>query len=180
MSKEALEKLAEKFGDAVLETHSKFGDDTARLDPVRWIEVFEWLKGEEGFDHFIDLTAVDYLGIEEGLPRFEVVVHLRNSETGARLRVKARLTEDRPMIDTLSGLYKGANWFERECHEMYGVKFMGHPDPRPLLLYPEFKGYPLRRDYPIDKRQPLIRLLKPEKRRFPRPMDETPHGHEEE
>ena len=66
---------------------------------------------------------------------------------------------------------------ERECHEMYGIMFTGHPDLRPLLLYPEFEGYPLRKDYPIGKRQPLIPLLAPEERRFPIPEDLTPYGH---
>ena len=179
MSADIIEKLKAQFGDVVEDTHDQAGDDTARVSRSKWLEVATYLRDEAGMDHFIDLTAVDYLGHEEGLARFEVVCHLRSMETGKRVRIKARVPEDTPSIATLSSLWKGANWFERECHEMYGIKFMGHPDLRPLLLYAGFEGHPLRKDYPIDKRQPMIPLLAPEERRFPRPLDETPHGHDE-
>ncbi len=178
MSQKVIDTLKERFETAVLHTHGECGDDTARVDRDYWVPVMKYLRDEQGMNHFIDLTAVDYLDREAGLDRFEVVVHLRSMETGARVRLKARVPESDPSIPTLSGLWKGADWFERECHEMYGIDFKGHPDPRPLLLYPEFKGFPLRKDYPIDKRQPRIPLLASEERRFPRPADETPHGHQ--
>jgi len=178
MSQKVIDELKQRFESAVLFSHSEGGDDTARVDRDYWLPVMKYLRDEQGMDHFIDLTAVDYLDREEGLPRFEVVVHLRSMKTGARVRIKARVPESDPSISSLNALWKGANWFERECHEMYGIDFKGHPDQRPLLLYPEFKGYPLRKDYPIDKRQPRIPLLASEERRFPRPVDETPHGHD--
>ncbi len=178
MSEQAINKVKDRFNDAVELTHSELGDDTAGVKPEKWLEVVRFLKDKLGFDLFVDLTAVDFLGREEGLPRFEVVLHLRNMETGKRVRVKARLPGQGPAIDSLTPLYKAADWFERECHEMYGIKFKGHGDLRPLLLYPEFKGYPLRKDYPIDGRQPRVALRAPEERRFPRVMDETPHGHD--
>jgi NADH-quinone oxidoreductase subunit C len=178
MSKQAINKINDKFPGAVEEIHGRCGDDTARIKREKWVEVMRFLKEYLGFDLFVDLTAVDFQGREEGLPRFEVVCHLRNMDTGERLRIKARVPGDNPSIISLTPLWKGADWFERECHEMYGIKFMGHPDPRPLLLYPEFEGYPLRKDYPIDLRQPLVGLLGTEERRFARPMDETPHGHD--
>ena len=164
MSKEIIEKIKGKFEKAVLSSHDQCGDDTVSVVPKKWFEIVKFLKEELEFDLFVDLTAVDFLGREEGLPRFEVVLHLRNMSSGKRIRVKARVKEENPVIDTLIPLYKGANWFERECHEMYGIKFAGHPDLRPLLLYPEFIGHPLRKDYPIDKRQPLINLLGSEQR----------------
>ena len=178
MSVHAIDKIKEKFGAAVTETHSRLGDDTARVAREQWLAVARYARDELGFDMFVDLSAVDYLKREEGLPRFEVVLHLRSMSSGKRVRLKARVPESDPGIDSLVTVWKGANWFERECHEMYGIKFKGHPDLRPLLLYPEFKGYPLRKDYPIDKRQPRIPLLASEERRFPRAMDETPHGHD--
>jgi NADH-quinone oxidoreductase subunit C len=198
MSKEVLEQLQAHFGDAIEATHSQAGDDTARVRREHWLTIAGWLKDELGFDMFIDLTAVDYLRVQgpkvpspamipfksefereqESLPRFEVVLHLRAMKTGKRIRLKARVAENECSIASLSTLWKGANWFERECHEFYGIKFIGHPDLRPLLLYAEFQGYPLRKDYPIDQRQPLVPLLAPETRRFGRPMDETKHGHE--
>lgn len=172
------ELVRAKFPEAVEETHCPLGDDTVRVKPEHWLAVHRFLREEAGMDLFVDLSAVDYLGREEGLPRFEVVVHLRNMKNGRRIRVKARVPDSAPVIASLCPLWKGANWFERECHEMYGIQFSGHPDLRPLLLYPEFRGYPLRKDYPIDKRQPRIPLLGSEERRFSRPEDETPHGHD--
>lgn len=199
MSKEILQQLQDRFGDAIESVHSQAGDDTARVRRENWFALAAWLKDELGFDMFIDLTAVDYLRVAspkvpspalipfksefereaDNLPRFEVVLHLRSMNTGKRIRLKARVAEKECSIASLSTLWKGANWFERECHEFYGIDFIGHPDQRPLLLYPEFKGYPLRKDYPIDKRQPLVNLRAPETRRFGRPMDETKHGHED-
>ena len=178
MSKELLQKILERFPEAVEESHSLHGDETVRIKPDRWLAVFSFLRDHLEFDHWIDLTAVDYLGREQGLPRFEVVVHLRRMKDGGRIRVKARLSEGGPAIDSLTSLYKGAAWMERECHEMYGIVFKDNADLRPLLLYPEFKGFPLRKDYPIDKRQPRIPLLASEERRFPKPADETAHGHD--
>jgi NADH-quinone oxidoreductase subunit C len=178
MSIEAAEKIKGKFPEAVEETHSQAGDDTVRVQRDSWFSVLEFVRKTLGFDLFVDLTAVDYLAREEGLPRFEVVVHLRNMATGKRIRVKSRLPESDPSIQTLCPLWKGANWFERECHEMYGILFKDSPDLRHLLLYNEFEGHPLRKDYPIDKRQPRIQLLASEERRFSRPADETPHGHD--
>lgn len=176
MSMEVIDQLQEKFGAEVTETHHFRGDATARVKREAWVAVMSFLR-EAGFDQWIDLTAADYLGREEGRDRFEVVCHLRRMKDGARVRVKTRLPESDPAVDTLSGLWKGADWMERECHEMYGIDFRGHGDQRPLLLYPEFVGYPLRKDYPIDRRQPRIPLLGCEDRRFARPEDETPHGH---
>jgi NADH-quinone oxidoreductase subunit C len=177
MSTEAIEKIKTRFPDAVEETHSQAGDDTVRVQRDSWFPVLEFVRKVLGFDLFVDLTAVDYLAREDGLPRFEMVIHLRNMATGSRIRVKARVPEADPSIQSVYSLWKGANWFERECHEMYGIHFQDSPDQRHLLLYDEFEGHPLRKDYPIDKRQPRLPLLASEERRFSRPADETPHGH---
>ena len=104
------------------------------------------------FNFLIDLTAVDYLG---QTPRFEVVYHLYSLPQNHRLRVKIRVPEDEPWVHSLVPLWKSANWIERECWDMFGIRFVGHPDPRRILMYEEFVGHPLRKDYPVDKRQPL-------------------------
>ena len=88
--------------------------------------------------------------------RFEVVYHFYSSVTHHRLRLKVPLSAADPSVDSLTGLWASANWFEREAWDMFGVTFAGHPDLRRLLLYEEFKGHPLRKDYPVRKRQPLI------------------------
>lgn len=162
MSKVVLEALKQRFGDAVLETHSVFGDDTAVVAPERWFEIARFLKTDPrcAMSQFIDITCVDYPDRE---PRFEVVMHLRSLERGHRVRLKARVGEsdngDSPDIDSITPLWQGANWFEREAFDMFGVVFRGHPDLRRILMYPEFKGAPLRKDYPANKTQPLVEFL---------------------
>jgi NADH/F420H2 dehydrogenase subunit C len=100
-----------------------------------------------------DLTAVDYLGRE---PRFEMVYHLVSIETSSRIRIKIPLTQADAKVPTLCELWQGANWLEREAYDMYGIDFTGHPDLTRIYLYEEFEGHPLRKDYPKEKRQPLI------------------------
>ena len=161
MSREVLEKLKARFPDAVMETHSMFGNDTAMLKRESLLEAMRFLKDELKFEMMVDLCGVDHL---PEIPRFEVVYHLKSMSRGYRVRIKVRLPEDDPVLDSVVSVWKGANWYERECFEFYGIKFRGHPDLRPLLLYPEFQGYPLRKDYPHKQRQPRLPLLKPERR----------------
>jgi NADH-quinone oxidoreductase subunit C len=105
------------------------------------------------FDQLMDVTAVDYPG---RAPRFEVVYQLRSLIHGHRLRVKIGVPEDDATIPTASGLWKSALWGEREAWDMFGIRFTGHPDLRRILMYAEFEGFPLRKDYPLMKRQPLV------------------------
>ncbi len=161
MGKAVLDRLKGKFKEEVVHAHNLCGDETALVRRESILEVMKYLKEECGMEMLMDLTAVDYLGEET---RFEVVYHLKSLSNGYRLRIKARVPEDDPTIDSMTSLWKGANWYERECYEFYGIRFKGHPDLRPLLLYPEFKGYPLRKDYPHKKRQPRLKLIKPETR----------------
>jgi NADH-quinone oxidoreductase subunit C len=161
MSKRVLEILKSKFGDDIHETHSQFGDDTAVVNPAKWREIAQFLRDDPqcAMNMFVDLTAVDYTGRQT--PRFEVVLHLRSFERNHRIRLKARVGDDdgnSVEIDSVVPVWKGANWFERETFDMFGVVFKGHPDLRRILMYPEFVGHPLRKDYPADKIQPLIEL----------------------
>jgi len=110
-------------------------------------------RPELAFNALADLTAVDYFG---KVPRFEVVYHLNSLTHGHRLRVKVRVGEEDAWAHSLTPLWKSANWLERECWDMLGIRFVGHPDPRRILMYEEFIGHPLRKDYPVDKRQPLV------------------------
>jgi NADH-quinone oxidoreductase subunit C len=158
MSKLALEKLQAKFGPVVLEVHSHLGDDTAVVEADRWKEVCEYLRRdpELDFDLFVDLCAVDY---PDRLPRFEVVLHLYSIRNHHRIRVKARVGDgdgEGAEIDSVTSVWSGANWFERETFDLMGIMFRGHPDLRRLLMYPEFEGHPLRKDYPVQKTQPLV------------------------
>ena len=105
------------------------------------------------FELLSDLTAVDYLG---RVPRFEVIYHLYSLTHNHRLRVKVLLPEDALELASATPVWKSANWAEREVWDMFGIRFTGHPDLRRILMYPEFVGHPLRKDYPLQRRQPLV------------------------
>lgn len=158
MSKADLDKLVAKLPSAIVSTHSRLGDDTAVVLNGHFLEVMTWLKEGLGYDFLADVTAVDWLGQDL---RFEVVYHLRSMATGNRLRIKVQLAEiedgPAPEVPSVVALWPSANWAEREVWDMYGIKFSNHPDLRRILMYEEFVGYPLRKDYPKEKRQPLIR-----------------------
>jgi len=144
--------LRQQFPDAVLESHAQCGDETVVIDSPRWREVAAFLRQatEAQMQMLVDLTAVDY---PDRAPRFEVVAHLLSLELGHRLRLKTRVDFE---LDSLAGLWASANWLERECFDMFGIRFVGPPDLRRILLYPEFEGHPLRKDYPADRVQPLL------------------------
>jgi len=88
-----------------------------------------------------------------------VVLHVYSVAKKHRVRLYAGVSEAEPVIDSLVPVWPGANWFEREAWDLYGVRFTGHPDLRRILMYEEFKGHPLRKDYAKEKRQPLVRRL---------------------
>ena len=111
------------------------------------------LKGAFGFDMFLDVTGVDW---PQRRPRFDVVYHFYATRRFVRVRIKTRVDESEPVVDTLVPLYGSARYMERECHEMYGIGFRGNDDLRPLLLYEGFQGHPLRKDYPKQREQPLV------------------------
>ncbi len=164
MSAAALEKLKAKLGDAVRSTHAEHGDETAVVDAARIVEICTFLRDDPDlkFTMLVDLTVLDTLGLDpREAGRFEVVYHLRSMATGKRLRLKAPIDlapdEGPALIDSVTSVWKGANWFEREAWDMFGVHFRGHPKLKRILMYEEFVGHPLRKDYPKDRRQPLIR-----------------------
>jgi NADH-quinone oxidoreductase subunit C len=153
-------RLTERFGPAVLASHADYGDHTLLVDLAALPEVLRFCRDDAAlrFDMLMDLTAVDYLMYpgREDSPRFEVVYHLYSVPHNHRVRIKAGVDEDEPVVPTAVPLWPIANWLEREVWDMYGLRFAEHPDLRRLLLYEEFDGHPLRKDYPISRRQPLI------------------------
>jgi len=150
-----LKRLAERFAESIIETHSHRGNDTAVVKKEDILRICNYLRDDEAllYNFMMDLTVVDYLGKE---PRFEVVYHLYSLKYNRRVRIKARISESDTSIDSIVPIWISANWFEREAFDMYGIVFNGHPELRRLLLYEGFEGHPLRKDYPIKKRQPLI------------------------
>jgi NADH-quinone oxidoreductase subunit C len=155
-----LADLQERFAGAIVDAHDHRGDQTVVVSREALIDVLRFCRDAHALalDMLTDLTAVDYSrypGREDG-PRFEVVYQLYSVTHNHRLRVKVRVEEDDAEVPTAVGLWPIANWLEREVWDMFGVRFRGHPDLRRLLLYEEFVGHPLRKDYPINRRQPLI------------------------
>ena len=157
-----LQRIQEKFSKETIETHAFRGDETVIIRPGALRAVAKFLKEtpELDFNFLMDLTAVDYLFFAGGRIqkefRFEVVYHFYSLKTNQRLRLKVPVEEENPEIDTLCDLWASANWYEREVWDMFGIRFKGHPNLKRILMYEEFQGHALRKDYAFDKRQPLI------------------------
>jgi NADH-quinone oxidoreductase subunit C len=150
-----IEELNSVFGSAI-QSVLKPGIDavdmpTITIDLAKYYDLIVFLKekSKHRFDFYTDMTAVDHYPDElKGGARFELVVHLFGMESKARIRIKT-LLKDQQSVPTLSSLYTGTNWAEREIWDMFGIKFDGHPDLRRILLDLRFKGHPLRKDYPL-------------------------------
>jgi NADH-quinone oxidoreductase subunit C len=150
-----LGKLKERFTEAVLRADSLLGQDTVVVEAAHLLPLAAFLRDDPDlkFNYLMDITAVDHW---KEKPRFEVVYHFFSLQNKLRLRVKVPVDEAEAEIDSLCSLWASADWYEREVYDMFGVRFREHPNLSRILMYPEFEGHPLRKDYPIDKRQPLI------------------------
>jgi len=124
------------------------GDVTVHVEPAHEAEVVRHAKERLGYDLLIDRLGADRG--EEAEPRFDVITILYNLETGKRLHVSTCVAELSPELPTLVGVFRGADWFEREIWDMYGVRFDGHPDLRRILMPDDFPAHPLRREYPVE------------------------------
>ncbi len=155
---EVIKNILERFGNREI----KYKDKdmwTFYPDKEYFFDFVDYIKDYGEFDILLDITAVDYLEwTKEKKDRFEMVYHFLSLKYNIRIRVKYTLKKDEKGL-TLTSYYKNANWLEREVYDMYGIVFEGHPDMRRILMYDEFKGFPLRKDYPLKKRQPRIKGL---------------------
>ncbi len=136
--------LADRVGGAVSETFDEF---TVDVPADRWVEALLVTRDELGMAFFDWLSAVD-----EQAEGFSVVCHVADPDTHAHLLVRTRIPADAPSLPTLSGVYRGANWHERETFEMFGIDFAGHPNLVSLLLPEGFEGRPLRKDFVLASR----------------------------
>jgi NADH-quinone oxidoreductase subunit C len=179
MSAKVLDALKAVHSGAIEALETQHGDAIAWIKPDQLLAVATWLKTDPAmaFDVPVFTTCIDRLDWKPvdvppgppvypataawtddgGKPRFEVVYQLRSSQHRHRLRLKCAVPEHDPRVPSLATLWPAFNWQERETFDMYGIKFDGHPDLRRIFLYDEFVGYPLRKDYPKEKRQPLVR-----------------------
>jgi len=148
---ETLQKLGETIAGALAGSVTGFvianGELTVAANAADIIKVITFLRDDERcqFYSFIDITAVDWPAREK---RFDVVYHLLSPKLNARVRVKIEASED-TSISSMIGVFPGADWFERETYDLYGVVFTGHPDMRRLLTDYGFEGHPLRKDFPV-------------------------------
>ncbi|MGH9666945.1 MAG: NADH-quinone oxidoreductase subunit C [Bryobacteraceae bacterium] len=138
--------IKEKIPDAVEEVKEAFGELTLFIAPASIVDVCRFLKNEQEFNRIDDVTAVDWHPAE---PRFEVVYHLHSLPRNQRLRMKCRVSGPQPEIDSVTPVWRGANWYEREVYDMFGIVFRNHPDLTRILMPLDWDGYPLRKDYPI-------------------------------
>jgi NADH-quinone oxidoreductase subunit C len=122
------------------------GELTLEIAPARLVSVCGFLKYDQKFARLSTVTAVDLL---PGEPRFEVVYHLHSPERNERLRLKCRLGGENPEIDSVTQVWRGANWYERETFDLFGIRFRNHPDLRRIMLPEDWEGHPLRKDYPV-------------------------------
>jgi NADH-quinone oxidoreductase subunit C len=147
---ERLHAECAELGARTSEAHGVFVCET---EAGQLLAIVERLHGTHGFDLFLDVTAVDW---PDDALRFEVVHHFYSTTHMVRVRTKVRVPESAPEVPTLRPLYGSAGYMERECHDMYGIRFAGNDDLRPILLYEGFEGHPLRKDYPKQREQPLV------------------------
>lgn len=157
MSKKVLTALKKRFKAHILDTHDHVGDETVIIKADGLLPIAEFLRRDPAmdFNFFSDVTAVDYLHRK---PRYEVVYHFYSLAHKHRVRVKVVVEEGKEVVPTLSHIWRAANWGEREVWDMYGIRFDGHPNLRRILMYDEFEGHPLRKDYPIQQSQPRMDL----------------------
>jgi NADH-quinone oxidoreductase subunit C len=144
----AVKNLKTIFGDAVVA--SEFRDNKRATVPAEKVhEALTYLKGQCGFDMLCDLAGIDYLGYPDATDRYAVLYSLTNTTSGERVFVKTFVNDPDPELPTVTDLWKGADWMEREVFDLFGVMFTGHPDLRRILMPDAFVGYPLRKDYPL-------------------------------
>ena len=142
--------LAARFPGKVLASEVVWGDTVVYVDPGSVLEILRWLHDDpsQKYEYLSDVTAVEYRDFETPL---EVVWHIRSLTFRKFLRVKVSLRKDAPLeVPSVYGVWKGADWLERECYDMFGIRFTGHPDLRRLLMWEQYReGYPLRKDFPL-------------------------------
>jgi NADH-quinone oxidoreductase subunit C len=137
----------DQFDPAAL-VHARFdrGELTLEIASENIVAVCRFLKEDQQFVRLSTVTGVDRYPAE---PRFEVVYHLHSIARNLRLRVKARLPGETPEIDSVTSVWRSANWYERETFDLFGIRFRNHPDLTRIMLPEDWEGHPLRKDYPV-------------------------------
>jgi NADH-quinone oxidoreductase subunit C len=138
--------IVDALADFATASHEAFGELTVEVAPEHIVAALRRLRRDLRFERLTSVTGVDRFPAE---PRFEVVYHLQSIVGKQRLRVKARLSGAKPEIDSVVGVYRAADWYERETYDFFGITFLNHPDLRRIMMPEDWEGYPLRKDYPV-------------------------------
>jgi len=141
-----IDGLTGTFPDKVEDVYQSSGDTFVRIKPGAVTEICRYLKEEQHFIYLDDVFGTDRFTSED---RFEVIYNLVNLRDRIRLFVKVWLPEENPQVDSLTGVWKSANWFERQTYDMFGIRFNGHPDLRRIYMPEDFKYFPLRKEFPL-------------------------------
>ena len=147
LKENAVAAAVEAFdADAVRGGKLTFGELTLEIATPKIASICGFLKYDQTFVRVSTVTAVDRYPAE---PRFEIVYHLHSIERNQRVRLKALVPGTDPVIESVTGVWRGAGWYEREVFDLFGVRFLNHPDLRRILMPDDWEGYPLRKDYPV-------------------------------
>lgn len=148
--KEALqavvEDLKKEFQDDIIEVGGHAGDTMVRVSLDRIHDVCSYLYHSHHFTYLVDLFGADRFTSEE---RFEVIYNIISLKTGLRIFLKVWCPEEEPLVDTVTNIWQGANWNEREVWDMYGIRFKNHPDLRRIFMPEDFQYHPLRKEFPL-------------------------------
>ncbi|HBY98563.1 MAG: NADH-quinone oxidoreductase subunit C [Ardenticatenaceae bacterium] len=138
--------LKAALGDAILDVNTRLGEVAVTVDTRKIVEVCRWLRDERAFVLLSDLTAQDCAA---GEPRFYVIYHVRSLVHGELIRLRAGVSSKKGRLPSVTGVWPGANFYEREVYDLFGIEFEGHPNLRRILMPEEWEGHPLRKDYPL-------------------------------
>lgn len=160
----AVDSVKDKFPGTIQDIKTFRGETTLILKKESMQDVCSHLKNVLEFKFVSDITAVDYLEIKT--PRFEVVYHLHrfgaDYDENVRLRLKVEVSEEDPKVDSVTPVWSGANWLEREVYDMFGIQFPGHPDLRRILMPEDYEPFPLKKDFDVRNREPSKRSFQRE------------------
>ncbi len=144
------EALKARFGDAIRRVDVVWGETSVTIDAAKVLDIVRWLHDDtsQSYEYLVDVTAVEFR--DRALP-IEVIWHLRSIKYRRFLRLKGLIEKGNPLsVPSVWAVYKGADWLERECYDMFGITFTGHPDLRRILLWEQYaEGFPLRKDFPL-------------------------------
>lgn len=141
-----INRLTEKHTNAVIEVYTSTGDTFVRIEKEALLDVCGWLKDEQHFVYLSDIVGADRFTSEE---RFEVIYNLLNLKDQCRLFLKVRCDEEAPALESVTPVWAGANWKEREVFDMFGINFHNHPDLRRIYMPEDYAYHPLRKEFPL-------------------------------